>query len=131
MSSITKHFLSSVLRRRPMRPASAVAPPERTAAAPPPPPTFAPAPAELPMLAVMPDEPSPSWAEPAPAAVLREQLAVLEAERALASLHGLDRDVAYAADLRDELNAVQAAYVGTAVVEIAVMRAEFDGRLQG
>lgn len=120
MPSISQHFpFSALLRRRSPRPAQPSAPPD--------PPR---APTPLPMLAPIP-EPELHWAEPHPAPLLREQVAVLEAERALAALHGLDRDGAYAEDLHAELAAAKAAYIGTAVVELAVLRAELSGRLQG
>lgn len=126
MPSISQHFpFSALLRRRSPRPARPSAPPEPPRAAAP-----ATAPVPLPMLAPIP-EPDLHWAEPHPAPLLREQVAVLEAERALASLHGLDRDGAYAEDLQAELAAAKAAYIGTAVVELAVLRAELNGRLQG
>ncbi len=120
MPSISQHFpFSALLRRRSPRPAQPSAPPD-----PPREPT------PLPMLAPIP-EPELHWAEPHPAPLLREQVAVLEAERALAALHGLDCDGAYAEDLQAELAAAKAAYVGTAVVELAELRAELNGRLQG
>lgn len=124
MPSISQHFpFSALLRRRAPRPAQPSAPPE-------PPRAAAAEPVPLPMLAPIP-EPELHWAEPHPAPLLREQVAVLEAERALAALHGLDRDGAYAEDLQSELAAAKAAYIGTAVVELAVLRAELNGRLQG
>lgn len=124
MPSISQHFpFSALLRRRAPRPAQPSGPPE-------PPRAAAAEPVHLPMLAPIPD-PELHWAEPHPAPLLREQVAVLEAERALAALHGLDRDGAYAEDLQSELAAAKAAYIGTAVVELAVLRAELNGRLQG
>ena len=55
----------------------------------------------------------------------------LHVERALAAIEGLAGDPAYMADLEDEIVAVRAAYVGTAVTEIATMRAELSGPLVG
>jgi hypothetical protein len=52
-------------------------------------------------------------------------------ERALAALEGLDRDALYMADLEDEIAAANAAYVGAAVTEIALLRADLSGRLVG
>ena len=128
MPSISQHFpLSALLRRLSPRPAQPSAPPDAPQAAEP---AAAREPHPLPMLAPIPDA-EPSWAEPHPAPLLREQVAVLEAEKALAALHGLDRDGAYAEDLQSELAAAKAAYIGTAVVELAVLRAELGGRLQG
>lgn len=111
MSSIRRHFPFSALRRHRH-------PPDRDRAE------------VLPALLPLPG-PEVGWVVPAPAPAMREQVAVLEAEKALAALHGLDRDGAYADDLRTELAAAKAAYVGTAVVELAVLRAELGGRLQG
>ncbi len=124
MPSISQHFpFSALLRRRSPRPAQPSAPPDAPQVA-------AREPLPLPMLAPIPED-EPRWAEPHPAPLLREQVAVLEAEKALAALHGLDRDGAYAEDLQSELAAAKAAYIGTAVVELAVLRAELSGRLQG
>lgn len=62
----------------------------------------------------------------------RQHLEVLESERALASLCGLDFDPVYMADLRQEIDEFRAAYVGLAVTELAVLRSELDGGpLQG
>jgi|RhiMetdeSRZDD1v2_1073273.scaffolds.fasta_scaffold5355200_1 hypothetical protein len=63
------------------------------------------------------------------AAEVRDRLLALRAERALALASGrpLDGDE----DLDDEIRAAEAAFVGTAVTEIAVLRAELSGRLQG
>jgi hypothetical protein len=55
----------------------------------------------------------------------------LFAERALAALEGLDRDPLYMADLQDEITAANEAYIGTAVTEIALLRADLSGRLVG
>lgn len=61
------------------------------------------------------------------AADLRDYLTQLQAERALASLEGLDRNPVYAADLDDALAEAQNAYVLAAVTEIATLRAELFG----
>lgn len=60
------------------------------------------------------------------AADLKDHLMRLEAERALASLEGLDGHPAYIADLEDDLAAARTAYVGAAVSEIATLRAELS-----
>jgi len=58
---------------------------------------------------------------------IRQQLELLETERALAIDTGLRTDVAYMADLRDEIVATRHAYVGSAVSEIASFRAQLSG----
>ena len=55
----------------------------------------------------------------------------LQAERLLAGLEGLSSDSPYMADLDDEIVATRVAYVCAAVTEIASLRAELDGTLQG
>ena len=65
------------------------------------------------------------------AAELRERMALLESERALAGLTGLDNDPAYMADLQADIVAAAATYVGVAVTEIASLRAQLHGTLQG
>ena len=62
---------------------------------------------------------------------LKERLELLEIERANAALVGLTADASYMADLQDEIAAVQAAYVGAAVTEIASLRAQLNGPLVG
>jgi len=62
---------------------------------------------------------------------LRDHLAELHAERALALLVGLGDNMAYIEDLDDELEAVHHAYVGAAVTEIASLRAELFGPQMG
>ena len=61
------------------------------------------------------------------AADLRDYLVQLQAERALASLEGLDRNPIYLADLNEALAEAQSAYVLTALTEIASLRAELFG----
>jgi hypothetical protein len=58
---------------------------------------------------------------------IRDHLVLLETERALAIEAGLRDDPAYMADLREEIVATRAAYVGSAVVEIASFRASLSG----
>jgi len=65
------------------------------------------------------------------AADLHDYLAQLQAERALASLEGLDRNPAYVADLDEALAEAERAYVLAALIEIASLRAEIDGPLVG
>ena len=65
------------------------------------------------------------------AAELRERMALLEAERALAGLNGLLEDPAYMADLQADIEAATATYVGVAVTELASLRGQLDRRLQG
>ena len=62
---------------------------------------------------------------------VREQLELLRLERQLAVSSGLDADRAYMADLERQLATWEAAWVGAAVTEIAVSRAEQQGRPQG
>jgi hypothetical protein len=64
-------------------------------------------------------------------AALRHQLELLERERATASLDGLTANAHYMVDWREERDAVRSAYVGAAVTEIASLRAELDGPLNG
>ena len=61
----------------------------------------------------------------------RQRLSVLNAERAAAELEGLSTNHEYMADLEDEIAAERRAYVGTAVTEIATLRAALSGPLQG
>lgn len=59
---------------------------------------------------------------------VRSHLMLLHEERVLAREQGLAADRAYMADLEEEIEACRSAYVGAAVTEIAVLRAELDGR---
>lgn len=65
------------------------------------------------------------------AADARHHLLLLHEERALAQEHGLWSDPAYRADLERDIRDHRAAYIGSAVTEIAVLRASLSGRLQG
>jgi hypothetical protein len=56
----------------------------------------------------------------------KDYLAQLQAERALASLLGLDANIAYLSDLDGELVAARQAYIGMAVTEIATLRAQIS-----
>jgi hypothetical protein len=62
---------------------------------------------------------------------IRQQLQLLETERALALDTMLAHDPVYMADLREEIFATRHAYVGSAVVEIASFRGEHWGRQVG
>ena len=62
---------------------------------------------------------------------IRARLDRLHLERFEAEAIGLNRCEAYMADLEDEIAQCRAAYLGAAVTEIAVARAELFGRLVG
>ena len=62
---------------------------------------------------------------------IKEHLDVLEAERACALQAGLGANRRYMAGLEEEIAAVRAAYVGSAVLEIARLRAWLDAPLTG
>ena len=55
----------------------------------------------------------------------------LNEERALASMTPLADDPRYTADLEEEITATTHAFVGVAVTEIATLRGELFGRLEG
>jgi hypothetical protein len=69
--------------------------------------------------------------DPMSTTALHRHIRELEAERMLASLHGLASDQAYMADLSEEIDAARCAYIGAAVTEIASLRAELSGPLTG
>ena len=58
---------------------------------------------------------------------LRHHLELLEIERVLALDTALRDDPAYMADLQEEILATRHAYIGSAVTEIASLRAELSG----
>jgi hypothetical protein len=62
---------------------------------------------------------------------LRARLGLLELERAAAEQSPLANDPRYMADLFAEIDAIQATYVGTVVIEIARLRGDLDGQLYG
>jgi hypothetical protein len=62
---------------------------------------------------------------------MQRHLQDLRAERARASIDGLEDNVAYTTDLDEEIAAAQHAYVGAAVTEIATLRGELCGRQKG
>ncbi len=68
---------------------------------------------------------------PITAAQIGEGLRGLYAERALAEIEGLADNPLYMADLEDDIRHSRLAYVGMAVTEIATLRAELSGPLQG
>ena len=65
------------------------------------------------------------------ASELRARLTRLHSERREAEAHGLTDCEAYMRDLTEEITECRAAFVGAAVSEIAVERAEVMGRLVG
>ena len=65
------------------------------------------------------------------AAQASEHLKLLLVERALADVEGLGGNATYMADLDDEITATRAAYVGAAVTDIATLRGQLSGPLQG
>jgi hypothetical protein len=65
------------------------------------------------------------------AAELRDYIETLEFERASAVDAGLDEVDSYMRDLEDELKLTRELYVISAVTEIATLRAEISGALNG
>ena len=65
------------------------------------------------------------------AADLHTQLLELQAERALAESTGVAGIASYMADLERDIARSHAAYVGAAVTEIATLRGQLYGRLEG
>ncbi len=65
------------------------------------------------------------------AAKIRADLRLLYAERALADLEGLGTDPSYMNDLLDDIDSLKEAYVGAVVTEMATLRGELGGMLQG
>ena len=63
--------------------------------------------------------------------VVRQQLELLRIEHQLAVSIGLDADPEYMAELEHQLEIWEAAWVGAAVTQHAVRRAQRRGRLQG
>jgi len=62
---------------------------------------------------------------------LHTQLLELQAERALAEDTGVAGIDAYMADLQRDIDLSRAAYIGAAVTEIATLRGQLSGSLQG
>jgi hypothetical protein len=65
------------------------------------------------------------------AAGIREQLALLQQERASAALNGLAGNALYMDSLREEVEATRRAFIGAAVTEIASLRAALGTPLLG
>jgi hypothetical protein len=65
------------------------------------------------------------------ASEIRARLDELHLERLQAEAVGLGRNAASMSDLEDEIRHHRAAFVGAAVTEIAVARAELSTRLNG
>jgi hypothetical protein len=61
------------------------------------------------------------------AAVALTRVRALRAEHAAAALEGLTSNATYMADLLEDIAGAEAAYIGSAVTEIASMRALLDG----
>jgi hypothetical protein len=66
-----------------------------------------------------------------PAHDIKLQLDELNEERLSARDAGLRPGSRYMSDLDEEIAAARASYIGTAVTEIAILRAELGDRLQG
>jgi hypothetical protein len=62
---------------------------------------------------------------------MKERLKVLQIERACALRSGLGANRLYMAALEGEIEAVRAAYVGSAVIEIACLRARLGAPARG
>ena len=62
---------------------------------------------------------------------IKQHLDLLQHERELALGTALRNDPRYMADLDEEIVATNHAFVGSAVIEIARLRAELDGPLEG
>ncbi len=75
-------------------------------------------------------DPLPQSGTPSAAALLAH-LRDLDSEIAVARAAGLLDDPEYVRDLALDMAATQAAYVGAAVTEIAVLRRQLDGPLTG
>jgi hypothetical protein len=58
---------------------------------------------------------------------IKNHLTELQAERALAHFEGVSGDSTYMDDLDEEIAEVIHAYIGAAVTEIALLRAELSG----
>ena len=62
---------------------------------------------------------------------MKERLEVLQIERACALRCGLGANLLYMTALEGEIEAVRAAYVGSAVIEIACLRARLGAPARG
>lgn len=68
---------------------------------------------------------------PATAASLRQRLWALQGERLEALDAGLGANTLFMADIDREIEYTNDMFVGTAVTEIALLRADISGRLEG
>jgi hypothetical protein len=68
---------------------------------------------------------------PATAATLRQRLWALHGERLEALAAGLGANTLYMSDLDREIEYTEDMFVATAVTEIALLRAEMSGPLEG
>jgi hypothetical protein len=68
---------------------------------------------------------------PATAATLRQRLWSLQGERLEALDAGLGANTLFMSDLDREIEYTNDMFIGTAVTEIALLRAELSGRLEG
>ena len=75
--------------------------------------------------------PGPHTTETQTALDALRHLESLQEERALAELTGLTADADYIADLDDDIVGAEHWFVGLAVTEMATLRAELSGALQG
>lgn len=62
---------------------------------------------------------------------IQVELRQLYYERAVAELHGSASDADYMAELLEDIAAYKNAFVGAVVTEIATLRADLNGQLQG
>ena len=62
---------------------------------------------------------------------IQHELRLLYIERALAEIEGLTSEEDYMADLLDDIESHKGAFIGAAVTEIASLRADLDGALEG
>jgi hypothetical protein len=74
---------------------------------------------------------SPAAQDSPTAATLRQRLWALEGERLEALAAGLGTNRLYMSSLEGEIVATREAFAGHAVTEIALLRADLSGRLQG
>jgi hypothetical protein len=79
----------------------------------------------------MPMLPHVTQDSPATAVELRQRLWALQGERLEALEAGLGANRLFMDDIERDLEHARAAYVGTAVTEIAMLRGGLSGRLQG
>ncbi|HWC26110.1 MAG TPA: hypothetical protein VG474_05945 [Solirubrobacteraceae bacterium] len=73
----------------------------------------------------------PTDTNTATAVEIQAELRALYLERALAEIEGLAGEASYMADLLDEIESHEGAFVGAVVTEIATLRADLGKPLQG